>query len=434
MLDFIVFYEHRVRELENAVLLSLYLEKKGYTVEILHVDSWKMLYKRAKVVIMPYAYSDWDVFTFSFFPFCKINKMVNLQYEQIFTEKDERSDSFYPKDLAKKCQIISWGSHTSRSLRKRGVSDRDIHEVGQIAMDFNARRFRKAHLSRRQIAKEFQIPANSSWHLFISSFSYSNLHEAQVAALSNLIDDLDELIDLSIVSQNGVAEWFALYLKEHPDECVIYRPHPSEVLVDKIKSMEKEYPNFHVISDYSIRQWICVCDSISTWYSTSIADIYYAGKDCAILRPVSIPEEMELLMMRGASLIQSYSEFCDFMSGKNRTFPVSKGIMHEFFVNDFDGTCGERLADTCISVLNDGRCNVDFKGQLRFPLSKKILRFIWLCMMFFGEKINISGCLPPKYQSQAYYVYKESKGMKKEILRYRRRIDRVLSTPATDKF
>ena len=433
MKDFIIFYEHKSRELENAVLLSLYLENKGYTVDILHVDSWKMLYKRTKAVITPYAYSDLDVFSFTFFPFCKVKKCINMQYEQLFTQEDEESGAFYPKGSAKCCDIICWGAESSKALSLHGVPRRRIHEVGQVAMDFNCKSFSSYLLSRNYISKKYGIPYQMKWNLFISSFSYSNLYEAQKKNIQSMVGCIDEMIKLSVDSQMRVLEWFKKYLSNHKNDCIIYRPHPSEQLIKPIVELTNKYSNFYVIDDYSIRQWIGVCDSISTWYSTSVADVYFAGKKCAILRPIPIPVKKELCIMREAELITDYGRFSEYMEDEcKQSFPISEDVMRRYYSNSISGGCGRKLADECISILKDKRNHVNYVKKSKMKWKNKILRVIWIGLMCVGEKIDLSHILPEKYKAQAHYVFKESRGAKGDILSYRKRIERLVKSELCD--
>ena len=52
--DFIILYEHRKRELENAVLLAVMLEKRGYKVAIEYRRSARLLFQKTDVIIVPF--------------------------------------------------------------------------------------------------------------------------------------------------------------------------------------------------------------------------------------------------------------------------------------------------------------------------------------------------------------------------------------------
>lgn len=427
MYDFIIFFEHQARELENAVLLEEYLNRQGYSVCILRVNSYKMLYKRAKVIIVPYCYNDDDVFTFVCFPFYKPTKIINLQYEQIFTESDENNGSLYPSESAQKCQIVSWGDHSYYKLIDCGINPLNIHKIGNFALDFNSDRFNEYFISRQAIAQKYGLPMNKVWHLFISSFSFVDLEEEHINKLKSIIPDIDKRIEMNIDSQKQILGWFKKALKDNEDICIIYRPHPAENVSKIVKEFEKNTPNFFVIGDYSIRQWIRVSDSISNWYSTSLIDIYFSQKNSLILRPILISNDEELLIMKDASFVTSYESFNEFIKDhESISFPVEEKKIKEFFYNTFDGECYKMLGDLCIDVLKNDNLVFDYKESLGFSVFYYFKMYIWLIVMFFASHFNLSNILPKKYRTQLFYMYKESRGYSSKIKQIKNRLVKVL--------
>ena len=427
MVDFLILYEHKARELENSVLLSLYLEKKGYSVKLLQIDSFKNLFVRARVVLAPYAYDNDNVFSFTYFPLCKVKKLINLQYEQIFVEKDEEKKVFYPKDIAQKCQIIAWGNHAYNSLQVCGVKKSNIRMVGHIGMDLDSDRFKCVFGSKKQLSQKLNIPTGKHWHMFISSFIGGNLFQAQIDEVKKVLDDYDERLNTDAVSQSLIVDWFERFLSTHPDTVIIYRPHPNEIITDAIVKLNESHSNFTICSDYSIRQWIRVADSISTWYSTSVADVYFAHKACAILRPYPIPNEYEIQILKDAHLIKTYDDYLDFMDSGSKSFPICEDIVKGFYINSFNGDCHKRLGNVCIEILHDKKSAYNYQKALDYPVYRKIKRVVWFMMMIVGNRVNLSHVLPSKFKAQAYYAYKENQNVGKEIALYRRRLGRVLN-------
>ena len=72
-MDFLICYEHVVREVENDTLIKYELEKRGYSCKIIHyndVDYYLHAYKdKAKVVVTPWLRHDADVC--EYLPFAK---------------------------------------------------------------------------------------------------------------------------------------------------------------------------------------------------------------------------------------------------------------------------------------------------------------------------------------------------------------------------
>ena len=73
----------------------------------------------------------------------------------------------------------------------------------------------------------------------------------------------------------------------------MYRRHPSEWNSPALDALQKKHANFHVIFADSVKQWIVAADQIFIWMSTAIAEVYFAGKSCHILRPQPIEHEYD---------------------------------------------------------------------------------------------------------------------------------------------
>ena len=72
-------------------------------------------------------------------------------------------------------------------------------------------------------------------------------------------------------------------------------------------------------------------DSISIWMSTSIAEVYMAGKSCHILRPVPIEHEYDPVIYKGGRYLTTYEEFAAGMAEENPEFPIPKEVIEGYF-------------------------------------------------------------------------------------------------------
>lgn len=313
--DFLIVYETRVRELENVCLLKYELERRGYSVAIINtwnsiVNTKKNVKYDAKVVITPSMYND-GIYDFMKSIVGNMKKIVNLQWEQIGTIGDEkRQDSrFVLKGMASQCMNICWGDVTvNRLLNKSGFDKKHIRKTGQIALDFCSKRMRNYYEKREQLFEKYNINLNYEVNLFISSFSYVNLPEYVLN--QSQISDKSDFIKISIKSFDSIIDWFQKMLTNYPNQAIIYRPHPAEATNKKLLRMEKMFGDrFKVISERSVKQWIIVVDRVYTWYSTSAAEAYMCDVPCAILRPVEIPEILELQLYEDAKFIKNFDEF-----------------------------------------------------------------------------------------------------------------------------
>lgn len=342
--DFVFVTEVKNRELENILLLKYELEKRGYSVCL--VETWDQVFCfaepiKAKVLITFALYNDDTLkFMMSFVDSC--NKVVNLQWEQIFTNSDEKLDEFTGKNSvgvagsAKNALHVAWGDNTvNRLVNRYGMSRENIILTGHIALDFLRPEFKSYYFSKDNIMKKYSINSNSKLYLFISSFSYVGLPEQLINSelYQNQGFDVNNFQLISRQSQSTILKWFEYEVKKYPNIVLIYRPHPAEQNNEILNKLERKYPNFKVISDYSVKQWILVADKIYSWWSTSVAEIYAAHKGCDILRPVKIDYDSELEIYNEASMIDNFEYFDSHYLDDNK-FPIPNSVMKHFYYID----------------------------------------------------------------------------------------------------
>ena len=89
-IDFLILYEHKERELENACYLSVLLKNRGYSVKVACIYSFIRFKYRPKVLVVPHLYDDKQVFDFITKYGDRKCSVVNLQYEQILSKNDEK--------------------------------------------------------------------------------------------------------------------------------------------------------------------------------------------------------------------------------------------------------------------------------------------------------------------------------------------------------
>ncbi len=107
--DFLMIYEHKVRELENLCLIKYELERRGYKVVIKHIedeealDAVKPVY-HAKVVTTMACYQnaslEWHTKDFVSF-----DKVIDMQWENIVYPKDERAGVFKNRQRGRACVL-----------------------------------------------------------------------------------------------------------------------------------------------------------------------------------------------------------------------------------------------------------------------------------------------------------------------------------------
>ena len=120
-LDFLILYEHTVREYESDLLLKLELERRGYTAEIRQLLDPKHLRlfgkDKPEVLVASCMYDNEAINSHVYNNIGKCNKIVNLHWEQMLSDTQEEGDWFNMNGNAKRCVQTCWGKRTAARLR-----------------------------------------------------------------------------------------------------------------------------------------------------------------------------------------------------------------------------------------------------------------------------------------------------------------------------
>ena len=111
-LDFLILYEHTVREYESDLLLKLELERRGYTAEIRQLLDPKHLRlfgkDKPEVLVASCMYDNEAINSHVYNNIGKCNKIVNLHWEQMLSDTQEEGDWFNMNGNAKRCVQTCW--------------------------------------------------------------------------------------------------------------------------------------------------------------------------------------------------------------------------------------------------------------------------------------------------------------------------------------
>lgn len=339
MLDYLIVYEHKVRELDNVCLLKAELERRGYTVELIQIGELRRLryrFWRRPRVLVTYALYDDRSFAGDVTDIVgPVKKVVNLHWEQVLSRAGIKSGYHTPKGKAALCTHICWGRDAYERLMAGGVKNAVI--TGAIQMDFLRGSLRRAYLSREELEKRFQLPEGRML-LYISSFVYASMTQREIEAIERAAGtSMAQTVTMAREAREGTLAWLGRLLEEREDAYVVYRPHPGENIDESLEEMKRRYPRFRIISDGSVKQWILACDDALTWYSTAVAEVFYAGKSCHILRPVPVEKDVDVVMFDNARYITSYEELAAALAQREPVFPVPKENFEPYY-GTLDGT------------------------------------------------------------------------------------------------
>ena len=139
-LDFLILYEHVVREYESVLLLKAELARRGYTVELRQLlDRKKLKYftlKKPKVLVSSCMYDDEAINSHVYNNIGVCNKVVNLHWEQMLSDTQEEGAWFNFGGNAKKCVQTCWGKRTQQRLVAHGMQEKNCPVTGAVMMDF----------------------------------------------------------------------------------------------------------------------------------------------------------------------------------------------------------------------------------------------------------------------------------------------------------
>lgn len=335
-LDFLILYEHVVREYESLLLLKTELERRGYTAEIRQLLDRKKLryftYKKPRVLVASNLYNNEGLNSHVYNNVGRCRRVVNLHWEQMLSDTQEEEPWFNFEGNAQKCIQTCWGEKTRRRLIAHGVPAQNAPVTGAVMMDFLRPEFRGYFRSKEALCNEFGLDPQKKLLLYISSFGYASMDEKEVAELSQMAGtDFSQFAEINRTSMAETLAWFDRYLGEHPETELVYRRHPSEWNSPALTALAQKRANFHVLFEYSVKQWIVCADEIFIWMSTAVAEVYFAGKNCRILRPFPIPHEFDPVLYKGGRYLCSYEEFCKALGEQETSFPLDKALVEGYF-------------------------------------------------------------------------------------------------------
>lgn len=382
-IDFLFIYEVKSREIENICLIKYELEKRGYTVEV--INTWyylkKLPPKYSPEVIITFALYNDETYKFISTFSSKITKIMNLQWEQIGSVKEETDTNslFFLDGISKYCVNVCWGENTYNRLKNVcRIGENNLLLSGHITLDFLRNDLKQYYYSKEFIMNKYDIPQNKRICIFVSSFSYVNLPESIANQANYSSSELSNFIKISNESQKMIIKWIADYLEKNDDVVFIYRPHPAEAQNESIMKIAEDTNNFRIISDYSVKQWAWVSDIVYMWYSTSIAEAFYSQKSCYILRPLEVPSERELGIYKEADFITNYKDFEYSVTRNDYNFPISQDVMNSYYHIDYDTPTYIKICNKLEEMLFSNEFILPkLTNQQRIPIYLRVKRYVY---------------------------------------------------------
>lgn len=358
--DFLLMYEHKVRELDNLCLLKYELDRRGYKTKILYINDYELVKARTivyktKVLVTGYCYTSKSIKDHASYRI-GFDKVINLQWEQVTTNEQEKDSGSFRNlsGLAKEIVHISWGEkNQKRLIEKAGVAPRNVKVTGNITMDLLRPEFRGFYSSREEICRQYGLPTEKKLCLFIAGFKYvETSEEAKRATIARFGEGRRHYLEVAEKEQLTILQWFQRFLGENMDCVIIYRPHPGDPS-PRAEKLAEEYENFRVISELSVKQWIAVSDLVYAWNSTAILEAFFAGKNPVYLCPYPIPEDQDHPLLMEMNKVEDYVTFRRTMSGEMPDIGLTKEMVNPFYLVDEARASYLKIADAFEEVYQD---------------------------------------------------------------------------------
>lgn len=428
VIDVLIFFEHENRDLESALLLEHELKKRDLTVECVQV-SWTApigpLFYKPKVIVANSIYDDKTMLQFYEYQGGLENgkfMLVNYHCEQIVTNAALGFSSTSGK--AMETYHLSWGAYFRQMLLEAGVADDLIRITGSPRLDFFREEFRSFSESKENLAAKYGLDADSKWVMVLGNFSGAFLTDEQI------LDYIDrgnatcwEERELTQESLRTFLDWLdgaASHIRGEKVE-VIYRPHPAEPFTEDCLRLEQKYPHFHVVRDNPVRDWILNSDLCLTWTSTSAVEAVMAKVPVYSLRPLDIPEAMQIPLLEYEPIIESKEELIDLLDRLVNSGDVDKNSEFANQISPYYYSFKERLAaedtaDLVVEMISEQKKAL---FESRFDLiysSRKLINYYMKIVM---KKLGVLKVL------SRYELIPKERTTKKKMNAVRRKIDAV---------
>lgn len=316
-IDILIVYEHKVRELESALLLKQKLEDKGFIVKIVQMfwdEGLAHLKFQPKCIVVPWCYDNNNL---DYFLKYKSNNMKGIKIINLHCEQISNSNALklmIPSGLAKNVIHCAWGKYFKDLLIDNGIEQNLIQITGSPRLDFFRNENSVISKSKKELSLKYNLSLNKKWILIIGNFSYAECSKPDTKLIeAQGYKNFSEMVEIATKTYNEIIEWIRLFLDR--DNAlqekfeIIYRPHPSELISDDLKCIDENNQNFHVIREYAIRDWIVNSDLCFAWCSTSAVEAAFAQIPIYNLRPFEIPKEFQFPLLENIEQITDFKSF-----------------------------------------------------------------------------------------------------------------------------
>ncbi len=374
----IIVYERKNRELETALLLQSKFFNAGFECAVTQFyqgHDFNLLGAGPDILIVPHLYNELSVARL-IARYGRPKSIINLQYEQVLSDKWERLGHHNPSGTAMNAVHVCWGKTTFDRLRDFGVPSENLLTIGAPHLDLMSGVGEEYCTGqKRRLAEKFKLNETQDWILFLSSFTYADISEHRLRMNESVAgSDLKDFVEIHSKSRNEVLAWLEQALIENPCSVLIYRPHPDELNLEKVYDLENKYNNLRVISFGSAKQWIMAADTILSWYSTTVVESHYLKKHYQILRPFDLPDYFDSVLLKKARFLTSKDQFLEYLrsSPGAQDLPLRDEDVAGYYENIDGSIASDRLVHYARKMVRD-QVSQDFRVSTKNLLRAKLI-------------------------------------------------------------
>ncbi len=352
-----IFYEHKVREYASCCALKAELERKNISVRICHNGGPKIwryrLFSHPRIAIGPNAIetsigNNWNCLNnYTDYLRGTVRYFINLQVEQIFSDNEMANYNIVKRgEWSDRIIYICWGDERRKQLLRRGVLEKQIIVTGALHLDFLSPPLFDCYYTKKELASLYGLDISKKWVLFISSYTYANMNESDLNWImkvreeneqNHLYSQIQNLIESSTTSRDITLKWIKKYLQKERNSIFIYRPHPGEQINQKMQQMTIEFANqFVIIPSEILQNWIIVSDSVDTWITTAIVDLWKLRKPCFLIQPIPPPDSLVPSTINCNNAVHTYQDFEESHRNEKRmikTAPWDEEKLRRYYAN-----------------------------------------------------------------------------------------------------
>ncbi len=375
-IDVLIYFEHKVRELDACLLLKCQLEILGFSVKVLPVHRNRylnVLKYRPKILILPYLFADDNDRLLVEFRRCYGDVLcLNMHHEQFYG--DFTKSHFMPKnEVSRAVYHLSWGVNFAKDLMAYKV------KAENIFIDGNPRTDNFYLALSNEIAR---FKSKYKHIIFIPSsfgFAFSTDEQIMRAGL-----DMTKFASQKSLSRKTVAVFFPIIrnlAKRFPEYQFVFRPHPYDSFQDYIDQFSSclERPledNIKFIREGNVYEWIKISDLTIGWLTTVNVEASAFNKNNIVFHPVPVPENNTMSFISLYDKVYTKEEELVSIIENISTFRDENSKLKTFLKSSFgnsDGNVNKRLACFVKNILESNQITSSYRGRLLCVLFKSLV-------------------------------------------------------------